>query len=127
MTDEIAVAEVPTAAPVEAPAVEAPPERSMDDTLAAEFERIKSARPTQGEDGKFQAKAGATPATPAPAADGREPQPSVRTLAGLPAAVPAPVGDDVMGKVSLLEGEDLKKFMAKLPPADGDKLLRAAA
>ena len=69
----------------------------------------------------------ATPATPAPAAAGREPQPTVRTLAGLPAAAPAPVGDDVMGKISLLEGEDLEKFMAKMPTADVDKLLRAAA
>lgn len=69
----------------------------------------------------------ATPATPATAAAGREPQPTVRTLAGLPAAAPAPVGDDVMGKISLLEGEDLEKFMAKMPTADVDKLLRAAA
>lgn len=69
----------------------------------------------------------ATPATPTPAAAGREPQPTVRTLAGLPAAAPAPVGDDVMGKISLLEGEDLEKFMAKMPTADVDKLLRAAA
>jgi hypothetical protein len=67
-------------------------------------------------------------ATPViPAAAGREPQPTVRTLAGLPAAAPAPVGDDVMGKISLLEGEDLEKFMAKMPTADVDKLLRAAA
>lgn len=70
----------------------------------------------------------ATPATPTPpAAAVREPQPTVRTLAGLPAAAPAPVGDDVMGKISLLEGEDLEKFMAKMPAADVDKLLRAAA
>ena len=50
---EIAVAEVSTPAPEAV--VEAPVERSMDDTLAAEFERIKAARPSQGEDGKFQA------------------------------------------------------------------------
>ncbi len=67
----------------------------------------------------------ATPVIPAPA--GRAQQPTVRTLAGLPAAAPAPVGDDVMGKISLLEGEDLEKFMAKMPTADVDKLLRAAA
>ena len=58
---------------------------------------------------------------------GRAQQPRVRPLAGLPAAAPAPVGDDVMGKISLLEGEDLEKFMAKMPTADVDKLLRAAA
>ena len=67
----------------------------------------------------------AAPVITAP--DGRAQQPTVRTLAGLPAAAPAPVGDDVMGKISLLEGEDLEKFMAKMPTADVDKLLRAAA
>lgn len=60
---EIAVAEVPTPAP-EPVVVETTPEMSMDDTLAATFEAMKARRPEHGEDGKFQAKAGATTATP---------------------------------------------------------------
>lgn len=63
MNDEISVADVSNAAPPIEAVTEAPPERSMDDTLAATFEAMKARRPEHGEDGKFQAKAGATPAT----------------------------------------------------------------
>jgi hypothetical protein len=59
---EIAVAEVTTPAPEAV--VEMPVERSMDETLAATFEEMKARRPEHGEDGKFQAKAGAITATP---------------------------------------------------------------
>jgi hypothetical protein len=70
----------------------------------------------------------AVPAVPAvqPVAK-RELPPTVRTLSGIPAAAPAPVSDDVMGKIRLLQGEDLEKYVGKMPTADVDKLLRSAA
>jgi hypothetical protein len=89
---EIAVAEVSTPAPEAV--VEAPVERSMDDTLAAEFERIKAARPSQGEDGKFQAKAGATPATPAlqvPGSPEAAPPEPTKSAIEAPQSLPADV------------------------------------
>ncbi len=67
MSEEIAVAEVTTPAPViETPAVvETPSEpKSLDDTLAATMAEIKARRPTQGENGQFIAKVGAETATP---------------------------------------------------------------
>ena len=95
MTDEIAVADVSNAAPPEA-VTEAPPERSMDDTLAATFEAMKARRPEHGEDGKFQAKAGATTATPelqvpgSPEAAPPEPaKPAIEAPQSLPADVRA--------------------------------------
>lgn len=95
MSEEIAVADTPTPAPViDAPAVEAPVERSMDETLAAEFERIKAARPQQGEDGKFIAKAGATPATPeikVPGSPEAAPPDPARPVIEAPQSLPADV------------------------------------
>lgn len=127
MTDEIAVAEVPTPAPVEAPAVEAPPERSMDDTLAATFEAMKARRPEHGEDGKFQAKAGATPATPAlqvpgsPEAAPPEPaKPAIEAPQSLPADVRAEwatLPPKVQEYWANREGEIHKKFTT-----DGERL-----
>ena len=127
MTDEIAVAEVPTAAPVEAPAVEAPPERSMDDTLAATFEAMKARRPEHGEDGKFQAKAGATPATPSlqvpgsPEAAPPEPaKPAIEAPQSLPADVRAEwatLPPKVQEYWANREGEIHKKFTT-----DGERL-----
>jgi hypothetical protein len=95
MIDEIPVADVSDAAPpVEA--VNEAPERSMDDTLAATFEAMKARRPEHGEDGKFQAKAGATPATPelqvpgSPEAAPPEPaKPAIEAPQSLPADVRA--------------------------------------
>jgi len=52
--------------------------------------------------------------------------PTVRTIGSIPAAAPAPIGDDVMGKIGTLEGEDLEKYVARMSPADVDKLLRSA-
>jgi len=95
MSEEIAVADTSTPAPItEAPAVEAPVERSMDETLAAEFERIKAARPQQGEDGKFIAKAGATPATPelkVPGSPEAAPPDPARPVIEAPQSLPADV------------------------------------
>lgn len=96
MTDEIAVADVSNAAPPIEAVSEAPPERSMDDTLAATFEAMKARRPEHGEDGKFQAKAGAETATPAlkvpgsPEAAPPEPaRPAIEAPQSLPADVRA--------------------------------------
>ena len=132
MTDEIAVAEVPTPAPVEAPAVEAPPERSMDDTLAATFEAMKARRPEHGEDGKFQAKAGATPATPALQAPGSpeaappEPaKPAIEAPQSLPADVRAEwatLPPKVQEYWANREGEIHKKFTT-----DGERLKSLSA
>lgn len=55
-----------------------------------------------------------------------KPQPTIKTIGGLPAAAPNPVGDDIMSKIGLLEGEDLEKYFAKLSPADVEKLVRSA-
>lgn len=74
--------------------------------------------------GRFQGVS--APVVPAVPAAKREAQPTVRTLSNIPAAAPAPVGDDVMGKIGTLEGEDLEKYLARMSPADVEKLLRAA-
>lgn len=58
--------------------------------------------------------------------DPPKPQPTLRTIGGLPAAAPNPVGDDIMSKIGLLEGEDLEKYFALLSPADVEKLVRSA-
>jgi len=73
--------------------------------------------------GRFQGVSAPTPSVPPVE---RKPQPTVRTLSNIPAAAPAPVGDDVMGKIGTLEGEDLEKYLARMSPADVEKLLRAA-
>lgn len=55
------------------------------------------------------------------------PQPTIKTIGGLPAAAPAPIGDDIMAKIGTLEGEELERYFARLSPADVDKLSRAAS
>lgn len=49
-----------------------------------------------------------------------------KTISAIPAAAPAPVGDDLMSKIGMLEGEELERYVARLSPADVDKLVRAA-
>lgn len=52
--------------------------------------------------------------------------PTVRTIGNLPAAAPAPVGDDRAEKIGMLEGEDLEKYVGRLSADDRKKLSRAA-
>jgi len=100
MSEEIAVAEVSAPAPVietPAPVAETPSQpASMDDTLAKTMAEIVAKRPTQGEDGKFIVKAGATDATPklevpgSPEAAPPDPaQPVIEAPQSLPADVKA--------------------------------------
>lgn len=94
MTDEISVADVSNAAPPIEAVSEAPPERSMDDTLAATFEAMKARRPEHGEDGRFQAKAGAETATPAlqvPGSPEAAPPEPTKSAIEAPQSLPADV------------------------------------
>jgi hypothetical protein len=63
----------------------------------------------------------ATPAAPAAARDGIP-----TTLAHMPAAAAAPVADDVMTKISALQGEDLELYLASLPKGEYERVTRAA-
>lgn len=67
-----------------------------------------------------------SPVATAKQADQPKPQPTIKTIGGLPAAAPNPVGDDIMSKIGALEGEDLEKYFARLSPADVEKLVRSA-
>ena len=67
------------------------------------------------------AKLEVAPPAPKPA------EPTLRTIGGLPAAAPAPIGDDIMAKIGSLEGEELERYFARLSPADVEKLSRAAS
>jgi hypothetical protein len=69
----------------------------------------------------------AAAATPAPASQQpRQPDLAAvpKTLSGLPAAAPAPTGDDMMGKIANLEGDDLEMYLASLPKAQVERLSR---
>lgn len=107
MSEEIAVAEVTTAAPVietPAPAVETPSEpRSLDDTLAATMAEIQARRPTQGEDGKFIAKVGAETATP-------ELKPPGQSQTGAPEPAPPAI------EAPQSAPADVKELWATVPP-----------
>ena len=103
MSEEIVVADVSNAAPSVEAVTEAPPERSMDDTLAATFEAMKARRPEQGDDGKFQAKAGAAPATP-----------ELRVPGSPETAPPEPAKQAIEAPQSL--PADVKAEWATLPP-----------
>lgn len=106
MSDEIAVAEVTTTAPVietPAPVVETTSQpESMDDTLAKEMARIVAARPKQGEDGKFIVKAGAENATP-----------DLKVPGSPEAAPPEPALPAIEAPQSL--PDDVKKAWSTLP------------
>lgn len=52
--------------------------------------------------------------------------PTVRTIGNLPAAAPAPVGDDRAEKIGMLEGEDLEKYVGRMSADDRKKLSRVA-
>ena len=62
-------------------------------------------------------------AAPAPAAP---PAAGPRTLAGLPNAGAAGVSDDISAKLATLSGEDAELFLAQLPPAQVERLLKSA-
>lgn len=66
------------------------------------------------------------PAAPAPAAAQKQPELPPRTLAGLPTAGHASIGDDIAAKLATLQGEDAERFIASLPPAQVERLLRAS-
>jgi hypothetical protein len=61
-----------------------------------------------------------------PAAAPASPQAGPRTLAGMPAAAAAQIGDDLAAQFATLEGEEAELFLAKLPPAKVEALLRSA-
>lgn len=63
---------------------------------------------------------------PVEAPRAKEVPPTVRTIGNLPAAAPAPVGDDRAEKIGMLEGEDLEKYVGRLSADDRKKLSRAA-
>ena len=63
---------------------------------------------------------------PVEAPRAKEVPPTVRTIGNLPAAAPAPVGDDRAEKIGMLEGEDLEKYVSRLSSDDRKKLSRAA-
>lgn len=67
------------------------------------------------------------PAAPAPAAAQKQPELPPRTLAGLPTAGHASIGDDIAAKLATLQGEDAERFIASLPPAQVERLLRASS
>lgn len=67
------------------------------------------------------------PAAPAPAAAQKQPELPPRTLAGLPTAGHAAIGDDIAAKLATLQGEDAERFIASLPPAQVERLLRASS
>lgn len=74
-----------------------------------------------------QTQAPAPAHAPAPAAAQRPaPLPGPKTLANLPAAAAAQVGDDLFNQFAQLEGEDAELFLAKQPPAVVERLLRQA-
>jgi len=106
MSDEIQqpVVEAPSAPAVEAPSVPAQVEspQSLDDTLAKTMAEIKARRPEQGADGKFIAKAGATPATP-----------ELQVPGSPEAATPEPALPAIEAPQSL--PDDVKKVWSTLP------------
>jgi len=108
-----------------APAVEKGP--SLDDTMAATMASIVSKRPTQGDDGKFTAKAGAVDATPKLEVPGQsqtgapEPaKPAIEAPQSMPANVKAlwaTLPPDVQTYWASREGEVHKKITS-----DGERL-----
>lgn len=57
----------------------------------------------------------------------RAKQPTVRTIGTMPAAAPAPTGDDRLEKIGMLEGDDLESYVARMSVDDRKKLARGAA
>ena len=57
----------------------------------------------------------------------RAKQPTVRTIGGMPAAAPAPTGDDRLEKIGMLEGDDLESYVGSMSSDDRKKLSRGAA
>lgn len=132
MPDEIANVLESTNPPPLNEVVQAPVEQvekgpTLDDTLRATFDKMKAARPVQGEDGKFIQKAGAQAATPDVAVPGQSqtgaPDPAPPVIEA-PQSLPA----DVKAQWSTLpptvqkfwaerEGEIHKKFTT-----DGERL-----
>ena len=53
--------------------------------------------------------------------------PTVRTIGGMPAAAPAPTGDDRMEKIGMLEGDELESYVGRMSADDRKKLARGAA
>jgi hypothetical protein len=108
MSDEIQPSVVDTSTPApavaDAPQVEAQPERSLDDTLAATMAEIRARRPEQGTDGKFIAKAGADTATP-----------ELKVPGSPEAATPEPALPAIEAPQSL--PDDVKKAWSTLPRA----------
>jgi hypothetical protein len=100
-------------------------EADFEDVAAQAHRALLALRGVQPKAQQTQAPAPAP--APAPAAAQRPaPPPGPKTLANLPAAAAAQVGDDLFNQFAQLEGEDAELFLAKQPPAVVEKLLRQA-
>jgi hypothetical protein len=86
------------------------------------IERKAAAAPAPAPAAQAAAAPAGAPAQPA----AKEPPKAPPSLAGMPAAAAAQVGDDTLAQFQRLEGEEAELFLAKLPPAKVEALLRAA-
>lgn len=69
---------------------------------------------------------GAPAAAPSPAAPvAPKPRDVPVTIGGLPNASQVPLQDETMAQATRLSGEDLEQFLARLPPAQQQRLLRS--